>query len=155
MYSSLPNKCICTFNLASHKFRLDFINKMEFTQRYTKTRLLPSKFLSFDVNHYYWVSPKVPMLGHVSQLFIKGKNQLTSCQQHMENLQEKDKVRLWLPYARHHKPLLSKSRSSIQAIHKDRIFWKTLLKNKEMAFGNGVKNIQATGYNGASTVLDM
>ena len=44
------------------------------------------------------------------------------------------------------------SRSWIQAIHKDRIFWKKLLKNKEMVFGNGVKNIQAAAYNGARTV---
>ena len=34
------------------------------------------------------------------------------------------------------------SRSWLQAIHKDRIFWKKLLKDKEMIFGNGVKNIQ-------------
>ena len=45
------------------------------------------------------------------------------------------------------------SRSWIQAIHKDRIFWKNLLKNKEMVFGNGVKNIQAAAYNGARTVF--
>jgi hypothetical protein len=35
------------------------------------------------------------------------------------------------------------SRSWLQAIHKDRIFLKNLLKNKEMVFENGVKNIQA------------
>ena len=58
----------------------------------------------------------------------------------------------WLPYTRHHKPLLITSRSWIQAIHKDRIFWKNLLKNKEMVFENGVKNIQAAAYNGARTV---
>ena len=57
-----------------------------------------------------------------------------------------------LPYARHHKLLLITSLSWIQAIHKDRIFWKNLLKNKEMVFGNGVKNIQATGYNGVHWV---
>ena len=57
-----------------------------------------------------------------------------------------------LPYARHHKPLLITSRSWIQAIHKDRIFWKNLLKNKEMVFENGVKDIQAAAYNGARTV---
>ena len=67
-------------------------------------------------------------------------------------------VKLWikrskyLPYARHHKPLLNRSRSWIQAIHKDRIFWKNLLKNKEMVFGNGVKNIQAAAYNGRHSV---
>ena len=44
-----------------------------------------------------------------------------------------------IPYARHHKPLLIRSRTWIQAIHKDRIFWKNLLKNKEMVFGNGGK----------------
>ena len=60
-----------------------------------------------------------------------------------------------LPYARHHKPLLIRSRSWIQAIHKDRIFWKNLLKNKEMVFGNGVKNIQAAAYNGARTVFSF
>ena len=37
-------------------------------------------------------------------------------------------------------------------MHKDRIFGKNLLKNKEMVFGNGVKNIQAAAYNGARTV---
>ena len=58
-----------------------------------------------------------------------------------------------IPYARHHKPLLITSRSWIQAIHKDRIFLKNLLKNKEMVFENGVKNIQATAYNGARTVF--
>ena len=58
-----------------------------------------------------------------------------------------------LLYARHHKLLLIRSRSWIQAIHKDRIFWKKKhLKNKEMVFENGVKNIQATGYNGTRTV---
>ena len=60
-----------------------------------------------------------------------------------------------LPYERHHKPLLIKSRSWIQAIHKDRIFWKNLLKNKEMVFENGVKNIQAAAYNGARTVFQL
>ena len=32
-----------------------------------------------------------------------------------------------LPYAHHHKPLLIRSVSWIQAIHKDRMFWKNLL----------------------------
>ena len=43
----------------------------------------------------------------------------------------------------------------MQAIHKDRIFWKKLLKNKEIVFENGVKNIQAAAYNanGACTVF--
>jgi len=45
------------------------------------------------------------------------------------------------------------SRSWIQAIHKDRIFWKNLLKNKEIVFENGVKNIQAAAYNSARTVF--
>ena len=58
-----------------------------------------------------------------------------------------------IPYARHHKPLLITSRSWIQAIHKDRIFCKNLLKNKEMVFENGVKNIQAAAYDGARTLL--
>ena len=59
---------------------------------------------------------------------------------------------VYIPYAHHHKPLLSRSRSWIQAIHKDIIFWTKLLKNKEMVFGNGVKNIQAVAYNGARMV---
>ena len=42
----------------------------------------------------------------------------------------------------------------MQAIHKDRIFWKNLLKNKVLVFENGVKNIQAAAYNGARTVSD-
>ena len=45
------------------------------------------------------------------------------------------------------------SRSWLQAIHKDRIFWKNLLKNKETVFGNGVKNIQVAAYNGVRTLL--
>ena len=45
------------------------------------------------------------------------------------------------------------SRSWIQAIHKDRLFWKNLLKNKEIVFENGVQNIQAAAYNGARTVF--
>ena len=45
------------------------------------------------------------------------------------------------------------SRFWIQAIQKDRIFWKkTSLKKKEMVFENGVKSIQAAAYNGARTV---
>ena len=60
-----------------------------------------------------------------------------------------------LPYAPHHKLLLIRSRSWIKAIHKDRIFWKNLLKNKEIVFGNGVKNIQAASYNGARTVCSL
>ena len=58
-----------------------------------------------------------------------------------------------LPYARNYNLLLIRSRSWIQAIHKDRIFWKNLLKNKGMVFENGVKNIQAAAYNGARTVF--
>ena len=38
-------------------------------------------------------------------------------------------------------------------IHKDKKFWKNLLKNKEIVFENGVRNIQAAAYNGARTVL--
>ena len=34
----------------------------------------------------------------------------------------------------------------------ERIFFKNLLKNKEIVFENGVKNIQAAAYNGARTV---
>ena len=54
--------------------------------------------------------------------------------------------------ARHYNLLLITKRSWIIAIHKDRIFWKNLLENKEMVFKNGVKNIQAAAYNGAHTV---
>ena len=61
-------------------------------------------------------------------------------------------LQFYIPYARHHKPLLITNRSWIQAILKGRIFWKNLLKNKEMVFENGVKNIQAAAYNGARTV---
>ena len=56
-----------------------------------------------------------------------------------------------IPYTRHHKPLLIRRRSWIQVIHKDRIFWKNLLQNKDMVFGDGVKNKQAAAYNGACT----
>ena len=61
-------------------------------------------------------------------------------------------LQMYVPYARHHKLLLIASRSWIQAIHKDRIFLKNLLKNKKMVFENGLKNIQAAAYNGARTV---
>ena len=37
-------------------------------------------------------------------------------------------------------------------MHKDRIFPKNLLENKEMDIKNGVINIQTAGYNGAHTV---
>ena len=60
-----------------------------------------------------------------------------------------------VPYGRHHKPLLITSRSWIQAKNKNKNFWKNLLKNKEMVFENGVKNIQAAAYNGACTVHDF
>ena len=65
------------------------------------------------------------------------------------------KPHFWILYAHHHKPLLITSCSWIQAIHKDRIFWKNLLRNKEMVFENGVKNVQAAFYNGARTVNEM
>ena len=65
---------------------------------------------------------------------------------------EKKFTKILLLYAPHHKPLLIRNRSWIQAILKDRIFWKNLLKNKEMILENGVKNIQATAYNGVRTV---
>ena len=45
-----------------------------------------------------------------------------------------------------------RNRSWILTVHKDRIFWKNLLENKEMVFKNGVINIEAAGYNGARTV---
>jgi hypothetical protein len=37
----------------------------------------------------------------------------------------------------------------------DRIFLKNLLKNKEMVFENGVKNIQSAAYNGTRTVYQL
>ena len=58
----------------------------------------------------------------------------------------------YIPYARHHNPLLIRNHSWILTIHKDRIFWKTLLENKEMVFKNRVKNIKTAGYNGTRTV---
>ena len=48
---------------------------------------------------------------------------------------------------RHHNPLLIRNRSWILTIHKNRIFWKNLLENKEIVFKNRVKNIQTAGYN--------
>ena len=45
-----------------------------------------------------------------------------------------------------------KNNNWILAIHKDRIFWKNFLENKEMVFINGVKNIQVGAYNGERTV---
>ena len=51
----------------------------------------------------------------------------------------------YIPYARHHNPLLIISRFWILTIHKDKLFWKNLLENKEMVFKNGVINIQAAG----------
>ena len=62
---------------------------------------------------------------------------------------------MFILYVYHHKSLLIRSDYWIQAIHKDRIFWKNLLKNKEIVFQNGVKNIQAAAYNGARTVLNF
>ena len=58
----------------------------------------------------------------------------------------------YLPYARHHNPLLIRNRSWILTILTDRIFPKKLLENKEINFKNGVKNIQTAGYNGARKV---
>ena len=51
--------------------------------------------------------------------------------------------RSWLQAALEYKPY----------IIKDRIFLKNLLKNKEIVFENGVKDIQAAAYNGARTVV--
>ena len=47
------------------------------------------------------------------------------------------------------------SRSWLQAPleYKPYIFWKKLLKNKEMVLENGVKNIEAAAYKGARMVL--
>ena len=49
-----------------------------------------------------------------------------------------------IPYARHHNPLLITNRSQTLTI-------RTEFENKEMDLKSGVKNIQATGYNGART----
>ena len=45
------------------------------------------------------------------------------------------------------------TRSWILTIHKDRIFWKNFLDNKEMFFKNRVKNIDAAAYNGACSTV--
>ena len=45
--------------------------------------------------------------------------------------------KIHIPYARHHRPLLIRSRSWIQAIHKDRIFWKNSLKTKKWSLKMG------------------
>ena len=57
-------------------------------------------------------------------------------------------------YVRHYNPLLIINRSWTLTIHNEKNFWKSLLENKEMGFKNGVKNIQAAGYNGARTVFE-
>jgi hypothetical protein len=62
-------------------------------------------------------------------------------------------VCFYVPYAHHHNSLLIRNRSWILTVHNDKIFWKNLLENKEMVLKNGVKNIQAVGYNGTRTVL--
>ena len=62
------------------------------------------------------------------------------------------RVILNLPYARHRNHFLFINRSWILTIDKDRIVWKNLLDNKEMVFKNGVKYIQAKGYDGVRTV---
>ena len=49
--------------------------------------------------------------------------------------------RSWLQVALEYKPYI-----------RTEFFEKNLLKNKEMVFENGVKNIQAAAYNGAHTV---
>ena len=56
-------------------------------------------------------------------------------------------------YVRHHNPLWIINCSWILTIHKDIIFPKNLLGNKEMEFKFGVKNIQTAGYNGARTTF--
>ena len=57
------------------------------------------------------------------------------------------KRHLELPYARHHNPLLSRDRSWILTIHKDRVFWKTSpWKNVFDLQKVGLK--QTAGYNG-------
>ena len=65
------------------------------------------------------------------------------------------KICMYVPYARHHIPLLFRNRTWILTVHKAKIFWKNLLENKEMVFKNGVKSIQAAGYNGARTVYEI
>ena len=59
---------------------------------------------------------------------------------------------LHIPYSCHYNPLLITNRSWILTIRKDRVFWKKSLKNKEMDFKNGVKNVQTAGYNSERTV---
>ena len=59
----------------------------------------------------------------------------------------------YIPYTCHHNPLLTWNCSRILTIHKDRIFWKNLLENREMDFKNVVENIQTTGYDGRCMLL--
>ena len=61
-----------------------------------------------------------------------------------------------LPYASHHNPaLITNHYSWILTIHKDRIFWQKLLKNKERVFINGVMNIQAAANIGAMRMYSI
>ena len=52
--------------------------------------------------------------------------------------------RSWLEAALEYKPYIRTEFSE-----------KNLLKNKEMVFGNGIKNIQAAAYNGARLSLNQ
>ena len=55
----------------------------------------------------------------------------------------------YLPYPRHHNPLLIRNRSWILTIHKGRIFRKKILEKKFLTFQKRVKSIQTAGYNGS------
>ena len=62
---------------------------------------------------------------------------------------------LYIPYARHHNPLLIRNRSWILTIHKVRILRKKPLEKTFLDFKKWVKSIQTAGYNGALTVPKM
>ena len=61
-------------------------------------------------------------------------------------------ILFYLPYARHHNPLLIRNRSWILTIHKGRILRKKPLEKRFLDFKKWVKSIQTAGYNGACTV---
>ena len=60
---------------------------------------------------------------------------------------------LYVPYARHHNPLLIRNRSWILTIHKSRILRKKPLEKTFLDFKKWVKRIQTAGYNGARMVF--
>ena len=59
------------------------------------------------------------------------------------------KLYIYIPYARHYNPLLIWNRSWILTV---KILRKKLFKKIFLAFKNGVKSIQTSGYNDTRTV---